>query len=115
MESLLLGGACVGAGPLTSLFEVSTLGGGGAAAGSDAGGGGGGASVFGAASLAGAPPAPSFNLNNWSFFSTLPPSSTKNSSMTPAAGDTIGRAVLSVSISPITSSIATLSPTSETY
>lgn len=85
-------------------------GGGGAAAGV---GGAAGASAAGAAAglAAGAPPAPSFSLTSLVPGDTVAPSSTSSSRITPAAGDGTGTLVLSVSISQITSSSATVSPT----
>ena len=89
-----------------------------AAAGGGGGGGGGGAAAAtgsgaGAAVgfAAGAPPAPSFSFSNFIPGWTVEPSSTSNSSMTPAAGEGTGTLVLSVSISQMVSSSATESPT----
>merc|ERR1719318_261774 len=84
-----------------------------------AGGGGGGATAAGvgaaaaAAGLgaAGAPPAPTFSLRSLAPGATVEPSSTRSSSITPAAGEGTGTLVLSVSISQITSSSVTESPT----
>ena len=89
--------------------EDASLGGG---VGGDGGGGEETSSVF-FVSVDSEPPstAPSFNLNNFPPFSTEPPSSTNISTMTPAAGELNGNAVLSVSISPTTSSSSTESLT----
>merc|ERR1719192_2712875 len=76
-----------------------------------AGGGGGGGAGAAAGLAAGAPPAPSFSLTSLVPGDTVAPSSTSSSRMTPAAGDGTGTLVLSVSISQITSSSATVSPT----
>merc|ERR1719362_1853554 len=84
-----------------------------------AGGGGGGAAAAGAATsgaaglaAAGAPPpAPSFILRSLVPGDTVAPSSTRSSVITPAAGEGTGTDVLSVSISQMTSSSATESPT----
>merc|ERR1719410_983733 len=95
------GGGVVGIGPA-------------AAAGGGGGGGGGAAAGVGGAAgglAAGAPPAPSFSLTSLVPGDTVAPSSTSSSRITPAAGDGTGTLVLSVSISQITSSSATVSPT----
>merc|ERR1719318_2299283 len=60
---------------------------------------------------AGAPPAPTFSLRSLAPGATVEPSSTRSSSITPAAGEGTGTLVLSVSISQITSSSVTESPT----
>merc|ERR1719470_578888 len=81
------------------------------------GGGGGGVAGMGAAAAAGglgaagAPPAPTFSLRSLAPGATVEPSSTRSSSITPAAGEGTGTLVLSVSISQITSSSVTESPT----
>merc|ERR1719226_244186 len=107
----------MGAGGGVTFLGVAGIGAAAAAAGGGGGGGGGGGAAAagvsaGAAGFAlGAPPAPSFSFNNLVPGETVAPSSTKSSSMTPAAGDGTGTLVLSVSISQRTSSSATLSPT----
>merc|ERR1719470_340458 len=79
------------------------------------GGGGGGVAGIAAAAAglgaAGAPPAPTFSLRSLAPGATVEPSSTRSSSITPAAGEGTGTLVLSVSISQITSSSVTESPT----
>merc|ERR1719228_2005192 len=82
---------------------------GGGAAAAAAGSGAGAAAGFGAAGAP--PPAPSFSLRSLAPGATVEPSSTKSSSITPAAGEGTGTLVLSVSISQITSSSETESPT----
>merc|ERR1719288_329269 len=95
----------MGAGGGVTFLGAAGMGGGGAAA------AGAGVSAGAAGFALGAPPAPSFSFNNLVPGETVAPSSTKSSSMTPAAGDGTGTLVLSVSISQRTSSSATLSPT----
>merc|ERR1719362_999827 len=101
-----MGGA--GAGVL-GMGAAAAAGGGGAAAAGAAG-----AATSGAAGLAAAgapPPAPSFILRSLVPGDTVAPSSTRSSVITPAAGEGTGTDVLSVSISQMTSSSATESPT----
>merc|ERR1719419_144510 len=90
-------------------------GGGGGGEGGAADGGGGvaaaaGASAFGTSAALGAP-APFRSLKRGVPPSTFPPSGTKSSSITPAAGEGTCTDVLSVSISHTTSSSETVSPT----
>merc|ERR1719318_1038979 len=121
-----MGRGGMGAGGGRLAMGAAGLGGGGggvagigAAAAAGGGGGGGGATAAGvgaaaaAAGLgaAGAPPAPTFSLRSLAPGATVEPSSTRSSSITPAAGEGTGTLVLSVSISQITSSSATESPT----
>merc|ERR1719228_1483804 len=114
------GGNGAGGGGGRLAIGAAGLGGGGggvdgigaAAAAAGGGGGGGGAAAaagFGAAEAP--PPAPSFSLRSLAPGATVEPSSTKSSSITPAAGEGTGTLVLSVSISQITSSSETESPT----
>merc|ERR1719342_1351292 len=103
------GGGVVGIGA-----AAAAAGGGGGGGGAAAAGGGGAAGSAGAAAAGlalGAPPAPSFSFRSLVPGDTVAPSSTRSSSITPAAGEGTGTLVLSVSISQRTSSSATLSPT----
>merc|ERR1719470_181741 len=116
-----MGRGGMGAGGGRLAMGAAGLGGGGggvagigAAAAAGGGGGGGGATAAGAAAglgVAGAPPAPTFSLRSLAPGATVEPSSTRSSSITPAAGEGTGTLVLSVSISQITSSSVTESPT----
>merc|ERR1719369_660284 len=90
-----------------------------AAGGGGGGGGGGGAAAAGAGAGAAAaaglgaapPPAPTLSFSSLAPGATVDPSSTRSSSITPAAGEGTGTLVLSVSISHNTSSSVTESPT----
>merc|ERR1719318_109725 len=113
-----MGRGGIGAGGGRLAMGAAGLGGGGvagigAAAAAAGGGGGGGGATAAAADLgaAGAPPAPTFSLRSLAPGATVEPSSTRSSSITPAAGEGTGTLVLSVSISQITSSSVTESPT----
>merc|ERR1719300_306749 len=101
-----LGG--IGAGGGVTFLGAAGIGGtgggvvgiGAAAAAAGGGGGGGGSAGAAAAGLAlGAPPAPSFSFRSLVPGDTVAPSSTRSSSITPAAGEGTGTLVLSVSIS----------------
>merc|ERR1719312_47542 len=103
------GGGVVGIGA-----AAAAAGGGGGGGGAAAAGGGGAAGSAGAAAAGlalGAPPPPSFSFRSLVPGDTVAPSSTRSSSITPAAGEGTGTLVLSVSFSQRTSSSATLSPT----
>merc|ERR1719233_330230 len=104
------GGIGGGGGGVAGIGSAAAAGGGGGggAAAAAATGSGAAAAGFGAA---GAPPAPSFSLRSLAPGATVDPSSTRSSSITPAAGDGTGTLVLSVSISHKTSSSVTESPT----
>lgn len=121
-----MGGGGVGLIAATGVEAAGPEGGGGATGGaagialSAAGGGGGGGAAaagsagFGASALGfagAAPTAPALILAKAVPGLTVAPSSTKRASMTPEQGDGTGTEVLSVSISQITSSSATESPT----
>lgn len=109
----------------TGVEAAGAVGGGGATGGADGialgaagvggGGGGGGAAAsaaFGASAFgAGAPPGPALILAKAVPGLTVAPSSIKRASMTPEHGDGTGTDVLSVSISQMTSSSLTVSPT----
>merc|ERR1719300_290572 len=94
-----------GAAPADGLGGAGA-GGGGGGGGAAAAGGGGAAGSAGAAAAGlalGAPPAPSFSFRSLVPGDTVAPSSTRSSSITPAAGEGTGTLVLSVSISQRTS------------
>lgn len=97
------GGIVVGMGPTAE-------GGGGGAAEGGGGVAAAGASAFGASAALGGP-APFRSVKSAFPPSTFPPSGTKSSRITPAAGEGTCTDVLSVSISHTTSSSATVSPT----
>merc|ERR1719312_2123585 len=110
-----LGAAGIGGtgGGVVGIGAAAAAGGGGGGGAAAAGGGGATGSAGAAAAAAlgvGAPPAPSLSFSNLVPGETVAPSSTRSSSMTPAAGEGTGTLVLSVSISHRTSSSATLSP-----
>merc|ERR1711971_91497 len=102
------------AGGILSTGAAPAAGAAGAAAG---GGGGGGAAAAGAGAAAAgaaaglAPPGPSWILRSRTPGWTVLPSSTSSSVITPDPGEGTGTLVLSVSISQMTSSSDTLSPT----
>merc|ERR550519_97791 len=104
-----LGGGGGGVDGIGAAAAAAGGGGGGGGAAAAAGSGAGAAAGFGAAGAP--PPAPSFSLRSLAPGATVEPSSTKSSSITPAAGEGTGTLVLSVSISQITSSSETESPT----
>merc|ERR1719341_2928543 len=89
---------------------AAAAGGGGGAAAAGAGAGAA-TSAAGLAAAGAPPPAPSFILRSLVPGDTVAPSSTRSSVITPAAGEGTGTDVLSVSISQMTSSSATESPT----
>merc|ERR1719300_1443687 len=94
-----------GAAPADGLGGIGA-GGGVTFLGAAAAGGGGAAGSAGAAAAGlalGAPPAPSFSFRSLVPGDTVAPSSTRSSSITPAAGEGTGTLVLSVSISQRTS------------
>merc|ERR1712123_564888 len=100
----------MGRGGMAGIGAAAAAGGGGGGGGATAAAGAGAAAAagFGAA---GAPAAPTFSLRSLAPGETVEPSSTRSSSITPAAGEGTGTLVLSVSISQMTSSSDTESPT----